>query len=176
MGEPSQAVVAYVSAGSNIAPRRHLEAAIVMLRDKVCVLAVSTVFRTAAIGRPDDPDFLNCVIQIKTGIPARALKFDVLGGIEKRLGRQRSPDKYAPRRIDLDLILYGDRAIEEPDLVIPHPDLSRGFVRAALLELSPPVVVPGRTGPGDLGAADAKANRGTPLPEFTRLLRRRLQE
>ena len=177
MAEPSQAVVAYVSAGSSVEPRKHLEATVIMLRDRVRVLAVSTVYRTPAIDRPEDPDFLNCVMQIRTDIAPRTLKFDVLAGIEARLGRERSPDKYAPRRIDLDLVLYGDRIIEEPDLVIPHPDLSRWFVRVPPLELSPGVVVPGRRGRlADLGAADADGDRGKPLPDFTRLLRRRLQE
>lgn len=177
MPERPPGTVAYISAGSSIEPMEHLDAAVVMLRESVNVLAISTVYRTPAIGRPDDPDFLNCVFQVEASMPPRALKFDVLRAIEAQLGREKSSDKYGPRRIDLDLVLYGEETIDEPDLKIPHPDVSRWFVRVPLLELSPMLDVHG------LGlelqgseGVESEQEKGEPLPGFTELLRRRLEE
>jgi len=177
MPEHAAETVAYISAGSSIEPQKHLAAAVAMLQERVSVLAISTVYRTPAIGRPRDPDFLNCVFQVKTSLPPRALKFDVLRDTEARLGRRKSPDKYSPRKIDLDLILYGEEIIDEPDLKIPHPDLSRWFVRVPLLELSPALDVPGLgLKLRDLDFVEAGQRQGTKVPEFTEWLRRRIEE
>ena len=173
---PEQTVIAYISAGSSVEPRRNLENAAVMLRETVHITGVSTVYRTPAIDRPNDPDFLNCVFQISTDVLPRALTFDVLRAVEDRLGRRRLRDKYAPRRIDLDLILYGDQTIDEPDLTIPHPDLSRWFVRVPLLELSPDVCVPGAGRLRDLWPDDDERGQGSPVPDVTDSLRRRIVE
>jgi len=90
---------AYISAGSNIDPEKNLAAALDMLLARMTVTAVSTVYRTAAIGRPGDPDFLNCVFRAKTELPPREVKFGVLVPIEDSLGRVRGCDRYAPRTI-----------------------------------------------------------------------------
>jgi 2-amino-4-hydroxy-6-hydroxymethyldihydropteridine diphosphokinase len=135
-------VVAYVAVGSNIRPETNIPAALDKLLRAVRVTAISSFYRTPALDRPGDPDFLNGVWQIETDVAARALKFDVLRRIEKELGRKRSTDKYAPRTIDLDLIVYGDAAIAEPRLRVPDPDIrSRAFVALPLLELSPELVL-----------------------------------
>jgi 7,8-dihydro-6-hydroxymethylpterin-pyrophosphokinase len=90
------------------------------------------------------------------------LKFEVLRRIEAALGRRRGPDKYAPRPIDLDLLLYGDSVVEEPDLVLPDPDLrTRPFLAAALQELAPGLIEPVAGFPGE------------PLAEFSRRLKER---
>jgi dihydroneopterin aldolase/2-amino-4-hydroxy-6-hydroxymethyldihydropteridine diphosphokinase len=177
MAENRSGTVAYVAAGASIEPETHLSAALTRLQERVDVLAVSTVYRTPAIGRPDDPDFLNCVFKIETVLPPRTLKFDVLRAIETRLGRVESIDKYAPREIDLDLVLYGDEILDEDDLKLPHPDLSRWFVRVPLLELSPGLDL-GGLGNGALdGKGDKREQeRGEAVPDFTELLRRRLRE
>ena len=166
MPDRSPTVVAYISAGSSIEPRTNLLAATDMLRLQVKVKAVSTVRQTPAIGRPNDPDFWNCVFQVETSIPPRQLKLAVLHEIERAIGREPNEDRYAPRKIDLDLILYGQVVTDDPDLKLPHPDLSRPFVRAALLEIAPEFEPPGPAGDGELGA---------PLLDFTECLRRRLE-
>jgi 2-amino-4-hydroxy-6-hydroxymethyldihydropteridine diphosphokinase len=150
-----QAVIAYVAVGSNIEPRRNVPAAVEMLCRQVEVCGVSTFYRTPAVGpdgqpravRPDsrragDEDFLNGVLAVRTARPARELKFQVLRAIEDRLARVRSADKYAPRTIDLDVVLYGQAVIDEPDLRIPARDLDRPFVALPLLELAPDLVLP----------------------------------
>ena len=174
MADHVRSHVAFVSAGPNIEPRKHLDAATTMLLDQLDVLAVSTVYRTPAIGRPNDPAFLNCVFQIETSLSPRAVKFEVFRTIEARLGRRHSVDKYTPRKIDLDLILYGDLMIDEPDLKLPHPDLSRWFVQVPLLELSPQVEVPGRGRLRDISPLVGEPEDMQPVLDFTEQLRRRL--
>jgi 2-amino-4-hydroxy-6-hydroxymethyldihydropteridine diphosphokinase len=177
MPEHSPELVAFISAGSSIEPEKHLAAALSMLAKHLHVLAISTVYRTPAIDRPGDPDFLNCVFQVSTAIPPRALKCDVLRGIEEKLGRERLLDKYAPRTIDLDLILYGDEVADGPDLKLPHADLSRWFVRVPILELSPELELPGLGRKlRDIGTVDEVLDEGVALPELTDLLRRRFTQ
>jgi len=176
MPEQRQAVFAYIAAGSSIEASKHLDAAMTELRTAVDVTAVSTVYRTPAINRPGDPDFLNCVFQVRTTLSPRTLKFSVLHEIERRLGRIRSADRYAPRSIDLDLILLGDETCDEPDLTIPHPDLSRWFVWIPLLELSPTLSVPGLGELRKLGFVYPGQGRRHPVPHVTRLLQRRLNQ
>ena len=83
------------------------------------------------------------VWHIQTAVSARALKFGILRGIETDLGHARSADKYAARPIDLDLAVYGDAVIDEPDLHVPDPDIrERPFVAVPLLGLAPNLVMP----------------------------------
>ena len=136
------AVVAYIAVGSNIQPEANIPAALDKLMSCVRVTASSTFYHTAALQRPGGPEFLNGVWQIETDLDARALKFTVLRRIEEELGRTRTADRYAPRTIDLDLLVYGSAAINEPDLRVPDPDIrSRPFLAAALLELAPELVL-----------------------------------
>ena len=160
-------VVAYISAGASIEPRSNLLTAADMLREHVNVTAVSTVCRTPAIDRSDDPDFWNCVFQIETSIEPRELKGEVLSTIERAIGRKSSADRYAPRAIDLDLVLYGQTVTDEAGLKLPHPDLARSFVRAAVLELDPARQLPEASDMGECGE---------PLLEFTECLRRRSEQ
>ena len=135
-------VVAYVGVGSNIQPEANIPAALERLMRFVRVTASSIFYRTPALKRSGDPDFLNGVWQIETDLHARVLKFTVLRRIEEELGRARTADRYAPRTIDLDLLVYDDAAINEPGLCVPDPDVrSRPFLAAPLLELSPGLVL-----------------------------------
>ncbi len=134
--------IGYVAVGSNIEPRRNLPAALTLLRQAVSVLAVSRVYRTAPIGRPGQPEFLNAVWQIRTALSPWAVKFDVLRPIEDRLGRVRGGDPYGPRTIDLDLVLLGACVVRREELTLPSEDLDRPFVALPLLELAPDVVLP----------------------------------
>ena len=114
----------------------------------------SAVYRTPAWGRTDQPDFLNAVVELQTRMAARVL-LDSLLEIEQRFGRiRRVEDRWGPRVLDLDLLLYGDDVIEEPGLSLPHPRLhERAFVLVPLAEIAPDLLVPGRGVVKDLLAA-----------------------
>ncbi len=105
----------------------------------------SALYRTPAWGRTDQPDFLNAVVELRTRLTARAL-LDHLLEVEQRFGRVRSAaDRWGPRALDLDLLLYGEDRISEPGLDVPHPNLhERAFVLVPLAEIAPSLVVPGR--------------------------------
>jgi len=134
---------AFVSIGSNIDPEKNIPAALELLCREVEVRAISTFYATEPVGAPGTPSFFNGAAKIETGREPRELKLVVLRGIEKKLGRIRSADKYAPRTIDLDLLIYGAIVINEPELVIPDPDIcTRAFVAAPLLELAPGLILP----------------------------------
>jgi 2-amino-4-hydroxy-6-hydroxymethyldihydropteridine diphosphokinase len=108
------------------------------------IIAVSTIYRTSPEGRPDQPDYYNCVVEIKTEKSPEELKYQVLRRIESGLGRLRTSDKFAPRTIDLDLALYGNLALETDRLVLPDPDIfSRPYLAACLKELAPDLTLPG---------------------------------
>lgn len=141
--ERNQTVDAFVSVGANIDPERNVVEALRLLGRRVRVTGVSTFYRTMAVGRPEQQDFLNGVWKVATDIAPRSLKFDVLRDIEQQLGRVRTTDKYAARTIDLDVILHGHAVIDEPDLHIPDPDIrTRAFVAVPLLELAPELRLP----------------------------------
>ncbi len=162
---------AYIAVGSNIEPQRNISAALALLRNHVQVTAISTFYRTAAIDRPDQPDFLNGVFAIRTAAGPRALKFDILRGIENQLGRVRSADKYAARTIDLDVILYGQEVRDEPDLRLPDKDINRPFVGLAVLELAPNLILPDSRRP--LASIFSSRDMETlhPMVDFTRQLK-----
>ncbi len=114
----------------------------------------SAVYRTPAWGRTDQPDFLNAVVELQTRIVPRVLLNSLLE-IEQRFGRvRRSEDRWGPRVLDLDLLLYGEDVLDEPGLSLPHPRLhERAFVLVPLAEIAPDLVVPGRGMVRDLLAA-----------------------
>jgi 2-amino-4-hydroxy-6-hydroxymethyldihydropteridine diphosphokinase len=113
------------------------------------VLAVSSFYRTAPVGFLAQPEFVNAAVSLETTLAPRAL-LDALQAIEAAAGRERR-FKDAPRTLDLDLLLYGDRVADEPGLTIPHPRLhERAFALAPLVEIEPAAVVPGRGRAADL--------------------------
>ncbi len=133
----------YVGVGSNIEPETNVIRSLELLKERVQVTAVSQIFTTAPIGRPNQERYANGVFRIETDLGPRELK-GLFRSIEDSLGRTRTEDRYAPRTIDLDLVLYGERVIREPGLVVPNPDLlTRPFLAAALLQIAPDLVVPG---------------------------------
>jgi len=141
-----ETVAAYVAVGSNIDPRRNVIAAVEMLARQMPLTGVSTFWRTEALGtdgQPDgQPEYINGVLRTQASCNARAMKYDVLREIERMLGRKRSAGRFAPRTIDLDLVLFGQEIIDEPDLRIPAPEVERPFVAAGLLELDSRLVLP----------------------------------
>jgi 2-amino-4-hydroxy-6-hydroxymethyldihydropteridine diphosphokinase len=138
-------VTAYIALGSNLGDRRaNIEAALDWLRDtpRVSVIKVSSLLDNPAVGGPaDSPPFLNAVAQIETTWPPREL-LDSQLDCEIHLGRQRR-EKWGPRTIDLDLLLYGEQVIDEPDLRVPHALMhQRRFVLEPLAEIAPDAVHP----------------------------------
>jgi len=133
----------FVGVGSNIDPEANVPRALKLLARDVPVLAISTFYRTPALGRPNDPPFVNGVIEVGDTFGPRELK-RALERTEAALGRRRQPDRFAPRTIDLDLLVYGDRNETSDELKLPHPDIvHRRFVAAPLFELAPTLVLPG---------------------------------
>lgn len=132
----------FIGVGSNLGDKSHnIERAIDYLQNNpaITVLKTSTIIETQPVGGPPQPKFLNGVIKIETSILPRELLF-VLQDIENRLGRERR-EKNGPRVIDLDILLYGDKVIDEPDLKIPHPYMfERDFVMKPLLEIEPDIL------------------------------------
>ena len=131
--------IAYVGIGSNLDdPRRQVLNAFSDL-DRLPhtrVVKKSSLYRTAPMGHADQPDFINAVAQLETGLFAERLLAE-LQAVEARHGRQRSFPN-APRTLDLDVLLFGDLALDSPALKIPHPRmLERAFVLKPLLEISP---------------------------------------
>ena len=108
------------------------------------VVSVSTFRNTDPVGVLEQPQFLNGVVELETELSARTL-LDALLDLERLFGRDRlASPPHGPRTLDLDLLLYGDRSIDEPGLEIPHPRLGeRRFVLEPLAELDPALEVPG---------------------------------
>ena len=103
----------------------------------------SSLYRTTPVGVEDQPDFINAVAQIETALSASSLLAALLS-IEERFGRRRGT-VVSPRRLDLDLLLFGSARIADENLVVPHPRMHlRAFVLAPLLEIAPDVTIPGR--------------------------------
>lgn len=160
-----------IAFGSNIAPEVNVPRALDLLAEHVSVTGVSTVYRTEPVGRPEQEPFVNGALMVETDHGPRALKLEVLRGIEERLGRVRTTDRYAARSIDLDIALYADLLIADPDLRLPDPDiLERAFLAIPLAELAPEMVLPGT----DECLADIASRFSyegmTALPDFTTLL------
>ena len=117
----------YLSLGSNIAPEENLPRALRLLAERVRVLGVSRVWQTPPYGTQGAP-FLNAAALIETALPAERLKREILRPIEAALGRVRGPDKFAPRPIDLDILLYSGclpdpEVWERPHLAVPLAEL-----------------------------------------------------
>jgi 2-amino-4-hydroxy-6-hydroxymethyldihydropteridine diphosphokinase len=142
--------VAYLGLGANLGDaRQSLKDAVVCLAQQhaITVLAKSSLYRTAPIDAGGD-DYYNLVVKLETSLSASAL-LALCQRIEHHFGRER-PFPNAPRTLDLDIVLYGDARIDEPDLIVPHP---RAFERASVLvplvEIDPDITIPG------FGRADA---------------------
>ncbi|MFC5578504.1 2-amino-4-hydroxy-6-hydroxymethyldihydropteridine diphosphokinase [Lysobacter niabensis] len=108
------------------------------------LLRASGLYRSRAWGRTDQPDFINAVAMLETTLGAREL-LDAMLGIEHGAGRERHADeRWGPRTLDLDLLLYGDAVIDEPGLHVPHPHLhERAFALVPLVEIAPDAMIPG---------------------------------
>jgi len=137
---------AFVGLGANLGPREvTLLRAVDLLgvEPGVDVLELSGLRETAPVGNVDQPEFLNGAVAVETSLSPRGL-LDALLRVERELGRVRDGTQWGPRTIDLDLLVYGDEVVDEPELRVPHPRLhERRFALEPLAELDPDLVVPG---------------------------------
>jgi 2-amino-4-hydroxy-6-hydroxymethyldihydropteridine diphosphokinase len=133
----------FVGLGSNLGDRlENLRTAVTLLGERgIKVARSSRVYATDPVGGPEQPEYLNAVIEVEAG-SARDLLAACLS-IEDRMGRERG-ERWGPRVIDLDVLTFGGEEIDEPDLQVPHPRMhERGFVLIPLLELDADPPLPG---------------------------------
>lgn len=116
------------------------------------LLRASSLYRSKPVGYADQPDFVNAVVMVDTGLSSGELMHALLA-LETRHGRLRSV-RNGPRTLDLDLLLYGEETRDEGFLILPHPRMHvRSFVLAPLLEIAPDQEIPGRGGAGECYSA-----------------------
>lgn len=132
---------AVIALGANIGnPQEQLDIAIALLRESLDLRALSSIIRTAPVGGPDQPDYLNAVCIAESDLSAAEL-LALLHGIEKSLGRVRE-ERWGPRTIDLDLIQYGTILSSAEELTLPHPRAhERRFVLEPWLEIEPDAIL-----------------------------------
>jgi len=137
----TEAVTVYLGLGSNLGDRQaNLDRALEFLSQRLRMGKVSSIYDTEPLGDSNQPRFLNLVCQAFTRLEPTAL-LALAKGIERKLGRTGKSGK--PRTIDIDILLYGDQAIETPELVIPHPKMTeRAFVLIPLDEIASDIVHP----------------------------------
>jgi 2-amino-4-hydroxy-6-hydroxymethyldihydropteridine diphosphokinase len=138
MASTSSPNLVFLSLGSNIDPEKNLPAAVRELSRHGRVAAVSHAWQSPAVGKSDQPDFLNATILLETSLSAEELKDVVIASIETLLGRVRSRDKFAPRPIDIDIMLFNRDILRLGSRCIPDPEvLERPFVAIPLAEIAP---------------------------------------
>ena len=139
-------VNAWIGFGANLGdPQKAIQSALRSLvsTSGTSVTAVSSFYRTAPVGFDDQPDFLNGVARIKTNLDSGVLLGRLLE-IESEIGRIRTSERFGPRVIDLDLLLFGDQIIDSDVLTVPHPRMQlRRFVLEPLAEIEGEMVFPG---------------------------------
>ncbi len=150
---------AYVGVGSNLDQpalqvRRALSALERLARTRL--VARSALYRSKPLGPVSQPDFVNAVAGLLTQQDVRQF-FEALRSLERELGREPPRVRWGPRRIDLDLLVFGGQRIESPELTLPHPGIvQRNFVLYPLRELAPDLDIPG------LGRVAELASRADP--------------
>ncbi|MGK7310661.1 MAG: 2-amino-4-hydroxy-6-hydroxymethyldihydropteridine diphosphokinase [Candidatus Longimicrobiales bacterium M2_2A_002] len=152
---------AFLGLGSNVGARAdHLAFALRRLGELGRIEGVSDVYETSPVGYLPQPDFLNLVVRLRTALRPIEL-LEAVRAIEEERGRERR-FRNAPRTLDIDILLYGDRVVTEPGLEVPHPRMTeRAFVLVPLLELDADIADP-RTGVryAELEAADPSSSQG----------------
>lgn len=135
----------YLGIGTNLGDRRaNIQQALQLLDevDGINVLQHSSIYETEPVGYLDQPFFFNLVCQLRTKLTPQQLLHQ-LQRIEQTLKRVRTV-RWGPRTIDLDILLFGTRIVDQPNLTIPHPRmLQRSFVMIPLAELAPDLIIPG---------------------------------
>ncbi|WKL83082.1 2-amino-4-hydroxy-6-hydroxymethyldihydropteridine diphosphokinase [Raoultella ornithinolytica] len=138
----------YIAIGSNLAsPLEQVNAAVTALAaiPDSRMVAVSSFYRTPPLGPQDQPDYLNATVALDTHLQAEAL-LDHTQRIELQQGRQRKAERWGPRTLDLDIMLFGDAVINSERLTVPHYDMkNRGFMLWPLYEIAPTLHFPDGT-------------------------------
>lgn len=151
----------YLALGSNLAdPLQQVEEALAAL-DRIPEtqrVATSSFYRTPPYGPPDQPDYLNAAVALETRLTPESL-LDQTQRIELAHGRMRKAERWGPRTLDLDILLFGDAVIATPRLTVPHYDMhNRAFMLVPLLEIAPEARLPnGRPLAALLAALDRSA-------------------
>lgn len=144
---PDDGQSAYVGIGSNLAdPLKQVQSAMRAVGHLSAsgVAYCSSLYRSAPLGPEDQPDYINAVVQIASTLSAREL-LAALQKIEADYGRIRNGERWGPRILDLDLLVFGSQVIDQEGLVVPHPRIrERNFVLLPLIELAPDLEVPGQ--------------------------------
>jgi 2-amino-4-hydroxy-6-hydroxymethyldihydropteridine diphosphokinase len=162
--------VAVLGLGGNIGDTRAaLAAALARLAENpaIRIEAVSALYETPPWGKTDQPPFLNAAARIDTELPPHGLLQAVLA-VERELGRRRE-ERWGPRTIDIDILLFGDLQIDEPGLHVPHSSLhERAFALAPLLDVLPGAEFAGRRAAEWLALADRTGMRRLAGPDWHR--------
>jgi 2-amino-4-hydroxy-6-hydroxymethyldihydropteridine diphosphokinase len=134
-------ITVYLGLGSNLGNREdNLEMALKLLGQRMKIGKISSIYDTAPLGNTEQPRFLNIACQVFTRLSPEGL-LALAKGIENKMGRHGRSGE--PRPIDIDILLYGDKVMDTPDLRIPHPHMAgREFVLAPLAEIAPAAVHP----------------------------------
>ncbi len=137
---------AYVGIGSNLdSPQDRVERAVMALGeiDDTLLVRTSPLYRSAPLDGTEQPDYINAVCALLTRIEAAAL-LRALQDIEQAQERARDGDKWGPRTLDLDLLVYSSDSIDKKDLKVPHPGIAeRNFVLLPLVDIAPYLGIPG---------------------------------
>lgn len=140
--------LAYIAIGSNLAsPLEQVNAAVQALGEipQSRIVAVSSFYRTPPLGPQDQPDYLNAAVALETALPAETL-LDNTQRIELQQGRVRKAERWGPRTLDLDIMLFGHETINTERLTVPHYDMkNRGFMLWPLFEVAPDLIFPDGT-------------------------------
>lgn len=135
----------YIAIGSNLAsPLEQVKAALDAIGDipHSRVIAVSSFYRTPPLGPQDQPDYLNAAVALETTLDAESL-LDHTQHIELQQGRVRKAERWGPRTLDLDIMLFGNQVIQTSRLTVPHYDMkNRGFMLWPLFEIAPDLQFP----------------------------------
>ena len=137
--------LAYIAIGSNLAsPLEQVNAAVQALGEipQSKLVAVSSFYRTPPLGPQDQPDYLNAAVVLETALDAETL-LDNTQRIELQQGRVRKAERWGPRTLDLDIMLFGQEVIHTDRLTVPHYDMkNRGFMLWPLFEVAPDLIFP----------------------------------
>ncbi|MEG6305440.1 2-amino-4-hydroxy-6-hydroxymethyldihydropteridine diphosphokinase [Enterobacter ludwigii] len=137
--------LAYIAIGSNLAsPLEQVNAAVQALGEipQSRIVAVSSFYRTPPLGPQDQPDYLNAAVVLDTALNADTL-LDNTQRIELQQGRVRKAERWGPRTLDLDIMLFGHEVINTPHLTVPHYDMkNRGFMLWPLFDVAPDLTFP----------------------------------
>lgn len=140
--------LAYIAIGSNLAsPLEQVNAAVQALGEipQSRIVAVSSFYRTPPLGPQDQPDYLNAAVVLETALSAETL-LDNTQRIELQQGRVRKAERWGPRTLDLDIMLFGHETINTERLTVPHYDMkNRGFMLWPLFEVAPDLIFPDGT-------------------------------